>query len=222
MPMRKTRGSQPRSRRMTKTGAGHTLIGRICTTAAVAIAMMLGAVASANAEAEAKKKDKISDRTVRALMGLAFHGLPQEVKTKDGKTIKIDKSKSEDIIIPLEDSRRVIMLGRMSAYAQACDLPALQLSNYRAFMLAERKKEKWSHVQFIYMHRLHLYTLALMTGQLETVPVEGKGDKKPTTDTAEPSESKSKVKKLTCPPERKEQVRKQIETFVEEVKKTAS
>ena len=201
------------------------MIGRILATAAVATAMMLGAVASAFAEAEAKKKDEISDRTVRALMGLAFHGLPREVKTKDGKTIKIDKSKSEDIIIPVEDGRRVIMVGRLSAYAQACDLPALQLSNYRAFMLAEQKKEKWSRVQFIYMHRLHLYTLALMTGQLETVPVEGKGDalkkgdKKPATDAAE---SVSKVKKLDCPPERKEQVRKQIEAFVEEVKETAS
>ena len=200
------------------------MIGRICTTAAMAAAMMLGVATHATAEPE--KKNELSDGAVRMLMGMALTGMPDEMKTKDGKTVKIDKSKLTDALVPPEDGRRVIKVGRMSAYAQACDLPKLQLQNYRAFMHGEQKSEKWTRLQMIYINRLHLFTLALMTGQLEATPVEEggakKGDKKPAADKAEATTYKSKVEKLTCPPERKEEVRKQIETFVKEAKKKAS
>lgn len=210
-------------------GTGLTMIGRVFATAAIATAMIMGAAASANAEAKkAEKKDELSDRAVKLLMGMAFTGMPLEMKTKDGKTVKIDKSKPEDIMVPIPDGRRVIMVGRRSAYAQACDLPKLQVANYKAFMHSEHKTKKWSRVQMIYINRLHLFTLALMTGQLEATPdKEGdeaakKGDKTAKADKSEAETVKSKIGKLTCPPERKEEVRKQIESFVEEVKKTAS
>ena len=215
------------------------MIGRICTTAAVAIAMMLGIAGHVSAEPE--KKDELSDRAVTLLMGMALSGMPDEMKAEDGKTVKIDKTNLRDALVPPEDGRRVIMAGRLSAYAQACDMPKLQVSNYRAFMRGEQNSKKWSRLQMIYMNRLHLFTVALMTGQLEATPVEEdgakedgakeagakeagakKGDKKPTTDKTEAATYKSKIGKLTCPPERKEQVRKQIETFVEQVKKKAS
>jgi len=142
-------------------------------------------------------------------MDYAWAILPTKFTTQTGKVIKVDKRKKKEILIPVEVGRDVIQVARLSAYAQICNLPRAQTSNYRAMMRVEQRKKKWSDQQLLYISQLHLFTILWLTGNVE-VTVEG--DEKNVAVT----ESK-KLKKPTCSEAERKNVLKRIKAYVESV-----
>jgi len=151
----------------------------------------------------------LSDRSVAVLMDYAWSILPAKFTTRENKVITVDKSKRDDIVVPVETGRAVIEVARLSAFAQICNLPQAQSSNYRAMMLVERKKKKWSDQQLLYISQLHLFTILWLTGNVEI--------------TADGDQSKvalkegKKRKKPTCTDAERKNVKQQITEYVEKV-----
>ena len=52
----------------------------------------------------------------------------------------VDKTKPNEVIIPLETAREVIHAGRLSAHAQLCELVEEQRANYQTLMRREEAK----------------------------------------------------------------------------------
>ncbi len=139
--------------------AGLVLIG--------AIALVGGAAASGSAQT----KD-LSDKSVLALMRYAWAMVPQKFTTPTGKVIEVDKTKASETVVPMDTAREVIRVGRMSAYAQLCELPEEQRANYQTLMKREEEK-KWTDQQMLYINQLHLFTVMTLTGKVQLVEKDG-------------------------------------------------
>ena len=67
----------------------------------------------------------LSDGSVRVVSLWAWSNMPEEFPNAGGKPVKIDKSKRDLYIVPVEDARRVIYVARRTAWSDACDLREL-------------------------------------------------------------------------------------------------
>ena len=160
-----------------------------------------------------EKQEELSPKSVRLISGFALSTIPSEIKQPDGTVIKIDRSNVDNIVVPMDDARRVIMTARNSAHAQVCDLPELQAENYLAMMRAEQAKKKWSKEQMLFINRLHLFTVMWLTGNVRFMEKDGK--KEPQI-ISEPD----KGEKKTCTPEEKEGVKANIEAYLKSAQKS--
>ena len=166
----------------------------------------LGLVAGMGAPASAKPK-QLSDKSVRVLMTYAWSLVPSKFTTPNGKVIITDRSKPKLALVPLDVAREVIRVGRLSAFAQNCDLREAQIANYRTLMRVEREKKKWSDQQILFINQLHLLTVMWLTGHAKVV---SKGDNK-----AEKKVERSvKHKKPVCDKTRKGQIVEAIARYV--------
>jgi len=173
------------------TRAGVALAG------ATALALM-GSVVSAGAQ-------ELSEHAVRSFMEYAWSLTPQQFSKPDGSVITIDKSKKDQVLIPLDVARDVIKAGRLSAHAQICDLRDDQIANHRAMMRREEARAKWTPQQMVYISQLHLTTLMLLTGRIKLV--EKEGDKEVVVDDKkEPAQ--------TCTDEQRKKVKELITAYV--------
>jgi hypothetical protein len=152
---------------------------------------------------------QLSDRSVALLMDYAWTILPAKFTTQTGKVIKVDKSKRDGIVVPVKVGRDIIQVARLSAYAQICNLPNAQTSNYRAMMRVEQQKKKWSDQQLLYISQLHLFTILWLTGNVE-VSVEGEEKSVAVIDS-------NKLKKPTCSEAERKNVQKRIKAYVDSV-----
>lgn len=174
---------------------------------ASALVALMAAAALTPAQA-----DQLSESSARKFMEYAWTLVPSRFTPPNGKTIEIDKTKKNEIMVPLDVAREVIRVGRMSAHAQRCDLINEQIANYRSLMRREELKNKWSDQQLVYISQLHLTTVMLLTGKVRIV--ENKDGKEVVLD-----ESKAEAK--TCSAEQRNKVREVIVAYVKNGPKLA-
>ena len=179
-----------------------------------------GAITKAEAKEEAQKS--INDKTVNFLMKTAFTLMPEVYTGPDGKKITFDKKKPKEILIPLDDARRIIRVGYRSAQAQKCDLKVMQTLNHNAMVKYESVFKNWSDKQKLYILRLHLFTIQFMTGSnlvedIATVQKRVENNK----DNLKALIPKD-LKKLTCPEKDRKKVVAEIDTYITQVKQAIS
>jgi len=158
--------------------------------------------------------EQLSVKSVKLITGFALSTIPSEIKQPDGTVMKIDKQNLENILLPLDDARRIIMVARNSAHAQMCDMPELQAENYLAMMRAEQSKKKWSKEQMLFINRLHLFTVMWLTGNVKFTD-KGDGQKEPEV-ISEPDQNAQK----DCGDDEKQKVKANIEAFLQSVQKS--
>jgi len=189
-----------------------SIIGLLAGLAFAAAATAQTSAAS-KGDKESGGNDQLSAKSVRLITGFALTTIPSEIKQPDGTVLKIDTKNLKNILVPLEDARRIILVARNSAHAQMCDMPELQAENYLAMMRQEHAKKKWSKEQMLFINRLHLFTVMWLTGNVRFLEKDGK--KEPQV-IAEPDKNKKKE----CSAEEKEKVKANIEAFLKTVQKS--
>ena len=135
--------------------------------------MMAGGVMAGPVAAQ-----ELKDESVKTFMEYAWSLTPAQFTTPSGEKVEIDKKKKADVMVPIDMAREVIKVGRLSAYAQVCELKEDQVNNYRSLMYREGdkkdgEKKKWTPQQMIYISQLHLTTVMLLTGKIKLVQKEG-------------------------------------------------
>lgn len=169
-------------------------------------ACALAAAASAGTAIPADAEE-LSEKSVRTIMDYAWAMIPQQFTNIDGKTIVVDKTKREEVEVPLDIAREVIRVGRVSAHAQVCNLPDDQALNHRSMMRRETDKKKWSDQNLLYINQLHLTTVMLLTGKIKVV--EKQGDKEVVIDEGKVPTAQ------TCTPEQSAKVKEVIKQYVD-------
>lgn len=166
--------------------------------AGVAALALVGNVAPAAAQ-------DLSEHAVKSFMEYAWSLTPQQFSRPDGTVIIVDKTKKDQVLVPIDVARDVIKAGRLSAHAQICDLRDDQILNHRALMRREEIKQKWTPQQMVYISQLHLTTVMLLTGRIRLV--EKQGDKEVVVD-------EKKEPAQTCTDEQKKKVKELITAYV--------
>lgn len=161
--------------------------------ACVALLVAAGTAAPATAQ-------ELSEKATRAFMKYAWSLTPEAFTKPNGETILIDKTKKDEVLIPLDVAREVIRAGRLSAHAQVCELVQEQAENHGSLMRREVESSRWTPQQIVYINQLHLTVVMLLTGRIKLVEKDGnkevvieEGQKQGQTCTAE---QKQKVKEL--------------------------
>ena len=185
-----------------------TKVNRAVAVAAMTVALGLsGAPNSASAQ-------QLSDRSVEVLMDFAWKLLPTKFTTQTNKVIVVDKSKKAEVVVPTDVARDVILVARLSAHAQICNLENAQTANYRSMMLVETRKKKWTDQQLLYISQLHLFTILWLTGNVE---ITQDGEEKNVA-----VKNSASQKKPTCTDAERKKVLKRIEDYVTKVQKSKS
>ena len=150
---------------------------------------------------------ELSEKSVKTIMNYAWSIMPERFTPPNGKTIIIDKSKKDEILVPMDVAAEAIRVGRMSAFAQICDLAEDQVKNHRSLMRRQKLKEKWTDQQMLFINQLHLFTVMFMTGNIKLVE-KADGDKDVVVP---PSKEKSAQ---TCSDEERKMVKEKIAAYV--------
>jgi hypothetical protein len=160
----------------------------------------------------AAQQKEISDRSVSILMEYAFAILPSPTytDTQTGKVIPVDKSKPDLFKIPMDTAREVVRVGRLSAFAQICELQDEQARNFSALMKRETDKKKWTDQQLLYIQWLHLFTVMFMTGGVKIEQDDGGGQKR----IVELDQKKEAKKAESCNDAERKRVLDQILAYV--------
>lgn len=138
------------------------------------VAMLAGGTAGV-AQAQAKDQGKqLSDKSVQTLVNYAWAMTPAKFTAPDGKVIEVDKSKPQEVIVPLDVAREVIRVAWYSARAQRCNLEEEQRANYQTLMKREQGK-KWTEQQLLFIHELHLFTVMYSAGKVKIVANDENG-----------------------------------------------
>ncbi len=133
------------------------------------VAALLAGAPATGALAQAKEQGKqLSDSSVMTLVNYAWAMTPAKFTAPDGKVIEVDKSKPQDVIVPIDVAREVIRVAWFSARAQRCNLDEEQRANYQTLMRREQTK-KWTDQQLLFIHELHLFTVMYSTGKVKIV-----------------------------------------------------
>lgn len=161
-----------------------------------------------NAVAQDKKSEKkLSDRTVRVIMGTAFAGVPEELPDATGKMVKIDRSDPKKFMIPLDDAREIIIKAVLSARADLCGLGDLYREHSKRILLHERARNKWTPYQMTYIDILHATTGLYMTGSF-AAGEEAKKDDNPADD---------RRKDYDCSQDERERVKEAVEADIQKL-----
>ena len=160
------------------------------------------------------KAQELSEKAVASFMDYAWSLTPQQFSKPDGTVIQIDKKKREDVLIPVDVAREVIMAGRLSVHAQVCKLGDEQIENHRALMRREEARKKWTPQQMVYISQLHLTTVMLLTGKIKLV--EKEGDKEVVVDEGKAPPAQ------TCTQEQATKVATMIKDYVDKSPKAAA
>ncbi|HKZ96191.1 MAG TPA: hypothetical protein VJ045_04345 [Hyphomicrobiaceae bacterium] len=167
-----------------------------------AAALILALLTPAGAPAGAQE---LSEKSVRSFMEYAWSLTPQQYSRLDGSIIYVDKTKKDQVLVPVDVAREVIRVGRISAHAQVCNLAEDQVLNHRSLMKREQELKKWTDQQMLFINQLHLTTVMLLTGKIKLV--EKDGDKEVIIDeTKEPAQ--------TCTDEQRQKVKELITAYV--------
>ena len=166
--------------------------------------------------AHAQKQKDLSDKAVRIMSALATKLVRAKEKDSKGQVLEIDKSKPETFMIPLDDARYVIKMGRVSAHAHICRLLELEAKNYLTMMAVERARKKWTKPQLIFINRLHLFTVMWMSGSAE-ITVSDKTTEKKTKLDVEKANKKAEAAEANrkkCTKAEIARIEKQVESSI--------
>jgi hypothetical protein len=169
--------------------------------ACVAIVSAIIAAAPANAQ-------ELSEKAARTFMEYAWTLTPEAFTKPNGETILIDKTKRDEVMVPLDVARDVIRVGRLSAHAQVCELAQEQGDNHNSLMRRQLQSKKWSPQQIVYINQLHLTVVMLLTGRIKLVEKGTEGAKEVVV--AEENQKNTQ----TCSAEQKEKVKEMIAAYV--------
>lgn len=128
-------------------------------------------VATGLASAPARAQEP-SEQAVRKFMEYAWAQMPPKFTRRDGEVIEIDKKKKDQVLIPVDAAREVVITAWRSYRAQVCDLKEDQLKNYLSLVAREAKKD-WTKQQEQFIIMLHLTVVQLMTGKVKIVEKDG-------------------------------------------------
>lgn len=165
----------------------------------VAAALLLVPASSANAQ-------KISEKSVRTLMGYALSYTPDRFTGSDGNTVHINRKDPEAIkklLVPLAKAEEAVLAGRLAAHARVCNLFDEEKNTFISFVVREKKSGKWTPQQIIYLRSLFYTTEMLMVGKVKVVSRDDGGKK------VVIKEGKAAIKSCT------EQQRKKVKGLVE-------
>lgn len=163
-----------------------------------AVALMAAGMTPAAAQ-------ELSDKSVATLMEYAWSLVPAQFSQPDGKVIITDKKKKETSVVAIDVAKEVIKVARISAHAQACNMPEEQLRNHRALMKREDDKKTWTPQQMLYINQLHLVTVMLLTGKVKVTDKDGN---------KEVSIQADQTPSQTCSAEEAAKIKGLIDTFV--------
>lgn len=138
-----------------------------CLKQLTAVVLGIFLLSSSAIAQEAGKKPAIKDKTVKVLMKFAFSLMPEVYTGPDGKKIAINKKKPDEVMIPVDDARRIILVADRSAKAQNCDLKVMQTLNHNAMVKYEQVFKNWTKKQKLFINQLHLFTVLYMTGNVK-------------------------------------------------------
>jgi hypothetical protein len=181
-----------------------------------ACAVLMTAAAYAAAPASAQE---LSEKATRTFMEYAWTLTPERFTKPNGETILIDKTKRDDVMVPLDVAREVIRVGRLSAHAQVCNLAQEQADNHSSLMRRQSQSKKWNPQQMVYINQLHLTVVMLLTGRIKLVerpegaPADGANPAKDAAKEVVVAEEAQKANQ-TCTEEQKDKVKELIATYV--------
>lgn len=179
---------------------------------AVALALGMLMVLAYPVAAQEKEDKKLSDRTVRVILGLALAAIPEELPGPDGKMVKIDRSDPNRFMIPLEEGRRIIVQATLSARADLCGLKELERKHFESIMRHElaRKNNKgeklWSPLQLTYIDHIIATTNSMMTGTMSA------GDEMKKDDGSQDVQAS-----YTCSPDERDRARDAVEANIKQL-----
>ena len=156
---------------------------------------------------------ELSEKATRTFMQYAWTLTPERFTKPNGETILIDKTKPDQITIPLDVAREVIRAGRLSAHAQACGLAQEQGDNHSSLMRRQVQSKKWTPQQMVYINQLHLTVVMLLTGRIKLVEKADDKDGKAPDKEVVVAQEPEKVAQ-TCTAEQKAKVKELIAAYV--------
>ena len=178
------------------------------------VVTMLATTANA---AEVESTGGLKDQTVKTLMRFAFSLMPAVYTGPDGKKISIDKKNQKDVLIPIEDAKRIVVVGYRSAQAQNCDLKVMQTLNHNAMVKYEEVFKKWTTQQKLFINQLHLFTVLYLTGNVKVDETE-KVKKQVEERKKEGGAKAPAPQKFSCKEEKRKEVAASIDKYLETVK----
>jgi hypothetical protein len=167
---------------------------------------------AASITATPASSQELSEKATRAFMDYAWSLTPEAFTKPNGETIQIDKTKRDEVMIPLDVAREVIRAGRLSAHAQVCELTQEQADNHNSLMRREIASKKWTPQQLVYINQLHLTVVMLLTGRVKVV--EKGDDKAGDKDSKEVVIEEGTKQSQTCTAEQKQKVKELIAAYV--------
>ena len=164
----------------------------------------------------------LSDSAVRVMSTFALSILPDQVPSKGGGMVKLDKSDPSKYLIPLDDARRVIRVATRSAYAEVCQLLDLEKANFNALMRSEQARQQWSAEQTMFVQALHTFATSYFAGNVK-ITEQADGGKSGSlakegaaaANAAAGAATTITTKKLECAPGQKEKVAAAITAYVQ-------
>ena len=159
--------------------------------------------------AAAQNKD-LSDKSITTLMDYAWAITPPKFTLPSGKEIVVDLKNRAAAMVPIENAREIVRVGRLSANAQICGLREEQGANYQTLMAREQARGKWNDQQLLYINQLHLLTVMMLTGRVSVVAREGE-DKQVVVEDHTKDEA---AKPATCSDTERAKVAEQIKAYL--------
>ena len=149
-------------------------------------AVMMAAMFASAAPVHGVEAAELTDKSVATLMNFAWGLMPEKFTKPDKTVIEVDKTKKDQIVVPVDVARDVIKTAARSAKAQRCKMNEQMIINHRTMMGREEAKKQWSEQQMLYINQLHLFVVMLQTGSVTITEKEGENEiKKSEDDTAQ-------------------------------------
>lgn len=176
-----------------------------------ATGVVIGAVLVLAAPAAAA--ETLSEKSIGVLMDWAWKTLPNKFTTPEGKVIVVDRTKKDEVVVPIDVARHIIEIARLSAHAQICGLVDKQVLNYQTLMRVEEQKKIWTDQQMLYIHNLHTFTVQLLAGGMKITIQEN--------DTTIEKDS-SAQNEVECSDDQKKTVEAEIDKYINSVKQATT
>ncbi len=187
-----------------------------CVLAVLLIAVVTPAASAQKAAKEnaAEKRDGPSNHSVEFLASYAWANIPDEVSKPDGTRIKVRGVPIDKFMLSMEDTRRIVVIAERSAQARICGLTDLERVNHDKMMKNEEASKRWSNEQLAWIHWLHDVIVKVRAFDPETASKRAKDMKLDKEAEKKTLTQVKKLKKPSCSEKRRQQVKQEIEEFV--------
>lgn len=171
-------------------------------------AVLVLALGAAPSMAETGEKDKISDQAAQWYLDKVFKSLGPQFSERDGTVVRIDRSKPDEVMVPMATAKTVIAVAWRGARARICDMPDEFVANFEALKITQNAKQAWTPQQRHFMKTLYNLVVQLNSGKAKVIVKDGE-------TVVEEQEVASKVIK-PCSDEERASLTKEVAAFVKE------